>query len=261
MSKFCFTCGGVYNLDFVNKPCPECGKQYKKGASLCKEIKPEIITAAKDIKIPQQYIGNFWDVDTLIKDNSDQVTNNNFKRYYTQLDRIHDKFFRGVLPSQSGIIISAPGMSKMTWAYSCMQEALKHGFTVNWLLDTIELKRLINLAGDNPRYKLYDQISYDDYMMADVCFITVAKTEAKFDAINVIMEVMETRARKGLATFVISRFAMNVLLKRDYDDHFKRLMDYNGRNNELKYPVIVHYENYNNGGSYDKEENNINRES
>ena len=26
--KMCFTCGGNYNKDFVDKPCPECGRQY-----------------------------------------------------------------------------------------------------------------------------------------------------------------------------------------------------------------------------------------
>ena len=79
--------------------------------------------------------------------------------------------------------------------------------------------------------------------MADVCFITVTKTEYRYDSYSTILEIIDRRSRKGLSTFVISRFDLKQLARRDYDKHFLAIRDYNGHDNDLKFPVIVQYWN------------------
>lgn len=243
MGKFCYTCGGEYDIRYVDKPCPECGRQYKTGSTInvIQEEKSEILTSVEDIKVPAQYVGVLWNKEQLLKDNESNVTDLWFSRYCEQLQKIHDTFMDGRLPNKSGIIIAPPRMSKITWAYSCMQAAITHGFSVNCLLDTVELKRLVVLAGTNPKYKLYNEIDYDSYMMADVCFITVSKTESRYEAYSVILEILDRRSRKGLSTFIISRYDLKQLSKWDYDNNFIKIKDDRGHENDLKYPVIVQY--------------------
>ena len=64
----------------------------------------------------------------------------------------------------------------MVFAYSCMQHAVSNGFSVGPILDTVELKRVLTLAGDNPQYKLNGTLNYEDYVMADVLFVIVPET-------------------------------------------------------------------------------------
>lgn len=245
MSDYCFTCGGKYDERFVDKPCPECNRQYKKSSAVVMEVKPstEFLNTLKDLAIPDFYQNKVWNKERLKKDNQDIIGDKSFERYVQQLDRIHSIFVDGRLPNKSAIIIAPPRMSKVTWAYSCMQQAVKHNYSVAWLLDTVELKRLLVLAGENPRYKLYDRVDYDSYLMSDVCFITVTKTEYRADSYSTILEIIDRRARKGLSTFIISRFDLKQLSRRDYDKHFTAIKDFNGHDNDLKYPVIVQYWN------------------
>lgn len=245
MSNYCFVCGGQYDERFIDKPCPECGKQYKKSANVMIEVKPseEFVASLKELAVPDFYHGKIWNKERIKKDNQDIIGDKSFERYIQQLDRIHNIFMEGRLPNKSGIIIAPPRMSKVTWAYSCMQQALKHNYSVAWLLDTVEVKRLLVLAGDNPRYKLYDKVNYDEYIMSDVCFITVTKTEYRYDSYSTILEVIDRRARKGLSTFIISRYDLKQLSRRDYDRHFSAIKDFNGHDNDQKYPVIVQYWN------------------
>lgn len=89
-----------------------------------------------------------------------------------QLEKINNIFVEKLLPQKSAFIIAPAGYSKMTFAYSCMQRALDAGFSVAPLLDTVELKRVLVLASENVHYKIDGRISYDDYIMADICFVT-----------------------------------------------------------------------------------------
>ena len=93
--------------------------------------------------------------------------------------------------------------------------------------------------------------------MADVCFITVTKTEYRYDSYSTILEIIDRRARKGLATFIISRFDLKQLARRDYNKQFLAIRDYNGRDNDLKYPAIIQYWNF---SSRNIQENIENRE-
>lgn len=247
MNEFsvCGTCGGEYDKRFVDTACPECGKQYGgNSATRLEEIdSTKFNNALEVLEIPKEYQKVKWSKVRFMKDNEEKMKDMSFMRFAEQLDKCHSIFDKGSVPSMSAIIIAPPKLSKLTWAYSCMQLALANHHSVTWLLDSQELKRLIVLGGDNPKYKLYNKITFDDYVMSDVCFVTITKTYARYEAYQMIMELLDKRARKGLATFFISRFDLKQLSRNDYDNSFESIKDYEGNNNNLKYPAIVQWAN------------------
>ena len=242
-SKECFTCGGYYDDRFKDEPCPECGR-WGKGTPVATEIaekKEDVIKVAEVLDIPREYQGIEWSRELLQRDHRDEMDNINFQRYCNQLEKIHELFGMGIVPNKSAFITAPPGYSKITWAYSCMQLAIARNHSVDWLLDTIEVKRLMVLASENPKYKLYNKVDYDQYMIADVCFITVTKTEYSQDSFKVIQEILDRRSRKGLATFILSRFDFKAVSRKDYLHHFDAIIDRNGNQNPLKYPAFITY--------------------
>lgn len=239
--KPCRTCRDKYDARFINEPCPECGKTY--GAPKPETLieNKEFIQKAKNLTIPEQYIGKIWDKQVVLNDKSEDASNRHFARLLSQMEKIHHLFENGLLPNKSAIIIAPPKSSKAVWAYSCMQLATAKGFSVAPILDTIEVKRLLLLAGERPTAKLYGTVNYDEYMTSDVVFITVTKTEYAYDAWKVILEVLDRRSRRGLPTFILSRYDMKTMSKYDYNKQFDNVVDYNGNENPMKYPVIIQY--------------------
>ena len=244
----CFTCGG---LGFPDKDCPECKLEARnKSLNLDKkESIQEFLVKIKDTAIPAMYHGVFWNAEILRKDNADKVpqySNNEikedlyFKQFVDQLERINNIFADGRIPHRSAIIVAPAGYSKITFAYSCMQRALNAGFSVAPLLDTNEVKRALVLAGENPRYKINRTIDYDDYIMSDVMFITVTKLHNYTDAYSIIQEIFDRRSRKGLSTFVLSRFDINAIAKNDRSGSFQVLQTKDS-SDHYKFPAIIQY--------------------
>lgn len=246
--EHCFTCGG---LGFEDRVCPECGReQNNRSLNLDKmENVKEFVKKIGNTAIPDNYHGIFWDVEVLKKDNADKVANYSdksikddifFKTYYTQLSRINSIFTEGRIPHRSAIICAPAGYSKLTFAYSCMQRALNAGFTVAPLLDTNEVKRVLVLCGENPRYKINKYLDYDDYIMSDVMFITVTKLYNYVDAYSVIQEVFDRRTRKGLSTIVISRYGIDDIARNDKSGNFAVIKDRDS-SDTYKFPAIIQY--------------------
>lgn len=234
---YCFTCGGQGLKD---KDCPECGKSLK---PLLDDVLPknEDIQISADSNIPRSYMGIDWLQEMLLRDYTELDKDLNFKRFVESLGKINNIFRTGMVPAKSFLIIAPPRFSKMIFAYSCMQYALAYGFSVAPILDTLEVKRLIALSAENPRYKLYDRISYDSYINSDVLFLTVTKTDYCIDSYSTILEILDKRTRLGKFTGIISRFDMKTMSRRDYNHHFDKILDYSGNNNDLKYPAIISY--------------------
>ena len=159
------------------------------------------------------------------------------KQTLTKIDGI---FKEGGIPNKSVYIIAPPGYSKTVFAYSCMQHALANGYSVAPLIDTIELKRLLVLASEKLDYKLYGRFSYDDYMSSDVVFVTVTHTYYRYDAYSVLDELINRRARLGLATFVLSRYSLKTLYKWDKLGSLDSLKNSSSKDGR-KYPSVVAY--------------------
>lgn len=236
--KHCFTCN---NDGFDDKVCPECGRQ--PGALNLQTLDniDKFIVKSGKIKIPDEYMGIEWNKGLLLQAHPELSNNKLFIEYVDALDRLHSVFAGGNLLAKSVLICSPSMYSKTTLAYSCMQFGLKHGFRVAELLDTIEVKRLMVLASENTKYRLYNYIDYDTYLMSDILFITVTKTEYRTEAYSVIMEIMDRRSRKGLNTIIISDFDLTTISEKDKLGYFRKMFKSHSNNNFLKYPAFINF--------------------
>lgn len=236
---YCFKCGG---RGFIDKVCDSCGRQPEQ-KSLNFEFSDDNSDFVKKVNyfgIPEIYQGVIWNSDILKHDKPELEKDYNFQHFLENLNRINNIFSRKTLATKSAIIIAPASFSKMTFAYSCMQRAINNGFTVAPLLDTIEIKRLFWLASENPKYKLYNKIEYDSYVMSDVCFATVTKSSQRSWAYEIIQELIDIRARKGLSTFIISRFDLSEIAQQDKSNSFESLTAINTCDT-CKYPAVIRY--------------------
>jgi hypothetical protein len=238
-SGYCFLCGGI-GLD--DSECPSCGRKPKKSGISFEDAQnsERFVEKIDRFGVPGPYRGVFWSADVLRKQFPDLDGDLAFQRFVNQLDKVHDVFAKGLLSSKSAIIIAPAGFSKEIFAYSCMQLALDKGLSVAPYLDTVELKRLLVLSGESPGYRLFDKISYDDYVMSDVCFITVTKLPQREWAYNIIQELIDRRSRKGFSTFVISRYSLNEISRRDKSNQFGVISTADSHDT-LKYPSVISY--------------------
>lgn len=242
--EFCNWCGSDYNPNYVDKPCPHCGRQYN-NLDIEKETSmPKLEAFARGavaINIPEQYIGVEWKKEILQREKPQLLNDAFFERYVRNLDKIKTVFATGVIPGKSALIIAPPEFSKVTWAYTCMQLSVKAGLKVAPMLDTIELKRLIVMSAEKPNYRLYNKIRYDDYISSDIVFITVTKTDFRFNAYSIIIEILDKRSRMGLPTYIISRYDDIELSKEDRYVEFRALFNKSPNSNGLKYPAVIMY--------------------
>lgn len=239
MDGYCFICGGN---GFLHKDCPSCGREARdKSLNLdCREDTAEFVQKVSVAGVPDVYRGIVWDADILKESKPDKHNDYSFINYVKELSAINSVFARGLLPGKSAIIIAPAGYSKMVFAYSCMQHALDNGFSVAPILDTVELKRFLTLAGDNPLYKACNSLNYDEYIMSDVLFVTVTKLPAREWAYQVIQELIDRRARKGLSTFILSRYTLGEISKKDYSNQFSAIATAISSDG-FKYPAIIRY--------------------
>lgn len=240
----CWTCRKEYDERYVNSRCPECGAQYREDALVdiqnLAEESTEFITSAKKLDIPAHYFGLTWSKGVLEKDKGGDKLLKPFQDYVQQLCRVHDIFERGDIPNKSALIIAPMTYSKVTWAYSCMQCAIAHGHSVTPLLDTVELKRFFVISAEKPNYKMMG-MTYEEYIEKDICFLTVTKSEYVSNSWQTIIDILDKRSRKGLPTFIISRYGIEAISKWDMDGQFIALFEQGGHRNPLKYPTLVSY--------------------
>ena len=239
MGISCYMCGGKFDERFIDKPCPVCGKQYVRHGVDIKS--PVVVEEANKILIPPRYIGIEWSSGIILENKKDMSNQRGLKRLVGVMESVHDSYAKGKQPKRSAIIIAPPMYSKVIWAYSCMQCALSNGMTVAPLLDTVELKRFMLLSAEKPFHEIYKIMDYESYITADVCFVTVTKTDRNTEAFKVILELLDIRSRKGLPTYIISRFDINVLSKWDRNNHFRALVNSYHNEDPYKYPAIAKY--------------------
>ena len=244
----------------VDKVCPECGhapagsdsklSQMSSFSQVKANTETTLVEEGSAEIVQPAYKGIFWNRRILENDNTEKLPekfdiagryNDRLSvRFLDQLTKIDGIFKEGGIPNKSVYIIAPPGYSKTVFAYSCMQHALANGYSVAPLIDTIELKRLLVLASEKLDYKLYGRFSYDDYMSSDVVFVTVTHTYYRYDAYSVLDELINRRARLGLATFVLSRYSLKTLYKWDKLGSLDSLKNSSSKDGR-KYPSVVAY--------------------
>ena len=244
----------------VDKVCPECGhapagsdsklSQMSSFSQVKANTETTLVEEGSAEIVQPAYKGIFWNRRILENDNTEKLpekfdiagryNDRLFVRFLDQLTKIDGIFKEGGIPNKSVYIIAPPGYSKTVFAYSCMQHALANGYSVAPLIDTIELKRLLVLASEKLDYKLYGRFSYDDYMSSDVVFVTVTHTSYRYDAYSVLDELINRRARLGLATFVLSRYSLKTLYKWDKLGSLDSLKNSSSKDGR-KYPSVVAY--------------------
>lgn len=237
--SICPTCGGNFDPRFVDEPCPTCGKQY--GRAVMKKAVKMNVAKSSNLNIPQNYIGKEWSKALLLESKKSDKNQPMLNRLANLMELIHESFAAGKLPPGSAMIIAPPNYSKVTWAFSCMQLAQAKGMTVAPFLDTVELNRFMMIAADKPFHKIYKLMDYESYITADVCFVTVTKTYKNQEAFRIIVELLDTRSRKGLPTFFISRFDLSTLCKWDNLGHFNALKEQHFSEDKNKLPVVCQY--------------------
>jgi hypothetical protein len=240
----CIECGG-FGFDAI--PCSSCGK--KKGTldltSMTGNTMQKFLSKIGSLGIPDHYKGIEWTSQTFWRTKVETAKlDGNLVKFVERLEKFHNIFGQGMIPSDSLVIISPGTLSKVVLAHSCMQLAVQAGHTVAPLLDTVEVKRLMVLAGERPGYKLYKTIDYDEWLMSSVMFVTVTKTEYAEEASQIMQELLDTRSRKGLPTFFLSRYPMSVLSKKDKSNAFNRHVSLMGTFDKLKYPAVIEYVEY-----------------
>ena len=237
----------------VDKVCPECGhapagsdsklSQMSSFSQVKANTETTLVEEGSAEIVQPAYKGIFWNRRILENDNTEKLpekfdiagryNDRLFVRFLDQLTKIDGIFKEGGIPNKSVYIIAPPG-------YSSMQHALANGYSVAPLIDTIELKRLLVLASEKLDYKLYGRFSYDDYMSSDVVFVTVTHTYYRYDAYSVLDELINRRARLGLATFVLSRYSLKTLYKWDKLGSLDSLKNSSSKDGR-KYPSVVAY--------------------
>jgi hypothetical protein len=223
--------------------CPKCGKILGKvSISRVEDVEIDVESTNRIIgEIPSEYKGKLWKKEELINDHREQLGIPKFDIYVDQLDKVHSIFRGGKIPNKSAIIISPRTYSKMTWAYSCLQLARQFNYKIFPILDTDQMKRdLINWT--NKPSGVYSKglwYSYEDFLTADILFLTVSKGQTRQASFEVIDQVIDIRSRMDRPTFIISRFSLAEMSGYDRKNRFNSILDKSGKKFGCRYPIVV----------------------
>lgn len=222
MSKInCYACRD----EGLEGGCPKCGKEL----ILSVQIKKKDVNSKDllDLHIPLHYKTNRWKKEILQQDYIDLFENvPTFDHYTNQLAGALGILASGGMLTNSAMVISPPGYSKTTWAYSCILEAYEHGYKAVPLIDTTQLKRMMFTSSENPDWFVnYLGLSVDKYINADLLMLSVAKGPEFMYAYEVIINVLDVRGRLDKPTVVLSDYTVDELCSEDRRRYLYRLME------------------------------------
>lgn len=237
----CYVCrDGEQNID-----CSECGRQ--KDVPISEPLTDLMETSDySKLLIPTFYRGVKFNSEQLIEQHAGDKHDTTFMKYANQLGKVHSIFEAGKLPPKSAIFVAPKTYGKVTFVYSCMQLAHLHGHKVFPMMDTEEIQRFITLSEQRPLQPIKGfgkdfNYSYEDFLEADVVFITITKSVYRKNASQVIEQILDKRSRYDKPTFFISGFSMAEIGQFDYSQRTTRMIDRTQRENPLRYPVIIQF--------------------
>jgi len=236
--SICGRCGGVNISDEV---CPECGLP-PRTSKIKEKVQVQDISQISEkidsLNIPKFYLGKNWSAEMFWYSHENKRRDKLVCTYIDQMEKVHTMFKNGTIPQRSAIFIAPADYSKLIFAYSCMQYALKHDYTVAPILDTLEIKRLFILSSEKPNQNFLG-LNYEDFVNADVLFFTVTKTEYRRAAYSIIVELLDKRARRGKCTIGISRYTVYELSNWDTSNDFRQILKPVNDIDLLKTPAII----------------------
>jgi ribosomal protein S27AE len=239
--EYCNRCGtGPQRGD---PPCPKCGRSFTELnlTAMSENQVEDFVNQMGRLRLSEEYIANPWNKDIFWR-NTPKQGDLLLRKYVDGLEKIHEEFRAGNLANKSTLVIAPLGYSKTTWAGSCMSFAYKNQYKVAPLLSTQELNRLVTISCYKDFSYKIDGWSYEDYMMADVAFITVSKNQARYNAASIIMEVVSMRGTRGLETHILSEFSERDLSYWEKDRNFHYLVSKSRPNNSKKFLDLIKYE-------------------
>ena len=247
VNGYCTECGN--REESLTVTCPSCGREPKKLNlhALSDFEAGRLVARAKTLGVPEQYLANVWSEEKFWRNhleyqNPDTGKYQPLDYYVKQLTGVFNIFANGRIPGQSGLIISPATYGKSTWAFSCMQMALKHGFTVAPLLTTLEAQRVLVMGAHKPDFKLDKQVTFEEYIYADVLFLSVSKLEYYKQAYAVIREIADMRSNKGLGYFILSEKTVEEMCEWESGSRqFLKMFKEGPYENNLKYPVKIQF--------------------
>ena len=217
--------------------CPSCGKTKEFSGNAPVSLTKEVMDS---LFIPMYYQQVTWDSRELIREFPELASQRSFKLYLDQLDKVYNIFKSGQIPQKSFMVFAPPRRGKQIWAFSCMKEALQHGYNVVPMLDTSEWRRLNIIATERAYIKdmsLYG-CTMEDMVKADVVFLTVDKDNFK-GSYRAIESLLDKRQRRGKTTILISRYSPTQISILDFEKDFEKAFDKAQRLNPLKYLGLI----------------------
>lgn len=216
--------------------CPNCGKT----AQFSTEEREVTEETLDNMAIPDFYQGNKWSKETFLSTHADVLAKAKLEQYANTLTRIHTIFSSGSIPNKSFMVIASPGMGKMTWAYSCMQEALKHGHSVVPIIDNTQFKRLNIISSDrmNSKYLKAQKYTIEDHTNADVVFLTIDPDNFQ-GAFRTVSSILNKRTRNNKQTFILSRYSLEQISLLDYTQQFPKEVQSRQQQDRNKYLVLI----------------------
>lgn len=221
----CPSCNGK---PFKGETCPICLKgSYEFEKVSIQEVNTDKM---KELSIPEYYIGKDFNPNILKDEYKELNGREDFNTYLNVMDKVLSILSKGSLPKLS-LYISAPsGFGKMTFVYNALQVAKNCGLTVAPYIDLLEAKMLIEACEDYKKPQdIIKDLGFRDTVLykSDVCFIKVPPTIDSVMNIQTLLKIMDRRARRGLATIIISRYSFKYFTSYDYSNEFGGLRNTN----------------------------------
>lgn len=218
--------------------CIVCGKD-SEAAVVKTVITQEVL---QSYAVPQAYKGRVFDKEVLIATHNEFKDDRNFHRFIESLSKLYERFRSGILPIGSVLICADRGFGKRTLIYSCMQEALSHGFTTTNVIDNSQYRKLLLYGTEKPKGEFIraSAINLEDIHNCDILFVTVDNLNY-MTSLRVIENLCEKRSRTGKPTIITSRYSPAIMCKMDDYTKPEGMFNIGGDHDKFKHPSLIQF--------------------
>lgn len=208
--------------------CPRCGMFPRQALAL------KTVSSVQSTEIvPVTYQGKLWS-------KPEGVTELSFQEFDNTLEKVHNFFLSGRLPTFSMFIAAPAKYGKVAYGFSCMQTAAAQGYSVAPMMSTSEWRRLYKTSQVNPFFKMYEKYTWDTLIRVEVVFITVDHGDERYDDIILLKDILDTRGRMGLPTFILSDFKLTELTPRWKSEAYSLIYNLDKKCDRYRYPIVLH---------------------